>query len=320
MSQPTVLYFGASRGVAFAAYSYLAAQRPELHHVLLLRSPTRFQQSEEYKTLPADVIQRSTYFQGDAHSSENVREVLRLASPDLVGIVSSIGFTPPDSLKATWSLLVHGLDPADICCRALTILMTELSLVYPALTTKPKFVLCSSMGMGKKAHKALAPGLGPMYTLALKAPHVDKIGMEYVMERATLPANPAVPEEASLPRFTPDRSEVLPHILSREAQDALPAPFIPASDICIIRPALLNDGTPKGMSRSVRTPHDGREKNAKDDKGYRVFQEGLAKHESKGKGLYSICRKDAGHFIAEILGGKNADAQMWWGRQPVLGY
>ncbi|KAF8313847.1 hypothetical protein DL93DRAFT_2080748 [Clavulina sp. PMI_390] len=144
--------------------------------------------------------------------------------------------------------------------------------------------------------------------------------MEYVMDRATLPANPDIPAEASLPHFTPDPSEVLPHILSPAAQEALPAPFIPASDVCIIRPALLDDSEPRGMSRSVRTPLDGSEKNEKDDKGYRVIQEGLEKHESKGKGFYSISRKDAGHFVAEILGGKNADAQMWWGRQPVLGY
>ena len=41
---------------------------------------------------------------------------------------------------------------------ALTILVIELNTVYPTLSTKPKFILCSSMGMGKKAHKILPFG------------------------------------------------------------------------------------------------------------------------------------------------------------------
>lgn len=93
MSKPTVLYFGASRGVAFAGYSSLAEQRPDLHHVLLLRSVSRFQDTDEFKSLPEDVRARSTYFEGDAHSAENVRDVLKVAGDNLVAIVSSIGET-----------------------------------------------------------------------------------------------------------------------------------------------------------------------------------------------------------------------------------
>lgn len=91
MSQPTVLHFGATRGVAFAGYSALATQRPDLHHVLLIRSVSRFQTSEEYKSLPEDVRSRSTFFEGDAHNADNVRDVLKAGGDNLIAIVSSIG-------------------------------------------------------------------------------------------------------------------------------------------------------------------------------------------------------------------------------------
>ena len=91
MSKPTVLYFGATRGVAFAGYSSLATQRPDLHHVLLIRSVSRFQGSEEYKSLSEDIRSRSTYFEGNAHSADNVRDVLKASGDNLVAVVSSIG-------------------------------------------------------------------------------------------------------------------------------------------------------------------------------------------------------------------------------------
>lgn len=140
MSKPTVLYFGASRGVAFAGYASLAEQRPDLHHVLLLRSVSRFQESEEFKSLAEDVRARSTYFEGDAHSAENVRDILKVAGDHLVGIVSSVGgqlllcivfhqsldvlcrsfikgFTPPSSLTGFVNVVIKGFTPADLCCR-----------------------------------------------------------------------------------------------------------------------------------------------------------------------------------------------------------
>ncbi|KAF8319618.1 hypothetical protein DL93DRAFT_2074552 [Clavulina sp. PMI_390] len=317
MSRPTVLYFGASRGVAFAAYTSLAAKRPDLHHILLIRSPSRFKESEEYKSLPADVIERSTYFQGDAHSEENIAEVLKVAGPDLHGVVSSIGFTPPSDLAGTWNVLVHGMTPPDLCCRALFILISELAKVYPTLTTKPKFVLCSSMGMGKVPHQALAFGLGPFYTIALTPPHVDKIGMELIMEHAILPST-----DASLPRLFPDFSEVPSHVLTADKFATLPPPFIPPTDVLVLRPALLHDGVPKGWSTTVVLPEDGAKTKVKGDDGYRVIQEGLGPLESKGKSCYSVSRKDVGDFIAIMLsGGKDKEgSEVWWGRQPVLAY
>lgn len=91
MSTPTVLYLGASRGVAFNAYVALATQRPDLHHVLLLRSPSSFEESPEGKSLTEDVRRRTTFFKGDARVVESVRDALRTAGSNLYAVVSSIG-------------------------------------------------------------------------------------------------------------------------------------------------------------------------------------------------------------------------------------
>lgn len=139
-----------------------------------------------------------------------------------------------------------------------------------------------------------------MYTLMLRAPHEDKIGMEIVMEKVLLPTTSE--SQSQPPHFFPKRSEAPARILPATTYDALPAPFLPQTDVCIMRPALLNDGPAKAWGH------------------YRVFQEGTGKEESAGKKLYNISRKDAGDFIAAMLAGKQEGAHVWWGRQPVLGY
>jgi hypothetical protein len=139
-----------------------------------------------------------------------------------------------------------------------------------------------------------------MYTVMLRAPHEDKIGMEIVMEKVVLPATSE--SQPQLPHFFPERSEATPRILPAATYDALPPPFLPQTDVCIIRPALFNDGPAKGWGN------------------YRIFQEGPGKEESAGKKLYKISRKDCGDFIATMLGGKQEGADVWWGRQPILGY
>lgn len=138
-----------------------------------------------------------------------------------------------------------------------------------------------------------------MYTAMLKAPHDDKIAMEIVMKKVLLASSESQPQ---LPDFFPERSEVLPRILPAETYDALPAPFLPPTDVCIMRPAMMTDGPSKGWGN------------------YRIVQEGPGKEESAGKKLYSISRKDCGNFVAAMLSGKQEGANVWWGRQPVLGY
>lgn len=144
-----------------------------------------------------------------------------------------------------------------------------------------------------------------MYTLTLQPFHDDKIGMELVMDKVMLPSSSSSP----IPRFFPDRDEALPKILPQPTYEALPAPFIPQEDVCVMRPALMKDGPLTGWSTGSGS------------KGYRVFQEGPGADETKGKKLYAISRKDCGDFVATMLAGKEeSKTAVWWGRQPVLGY
>lgn len=172
------------------------------------------------------------------------------------------------------------------------------------------------MGMGIKAHKCLAFGyvsrrlsillfcfssirsllsLGAMYSAMLTPPHVDKIGMEVVMAKVTIPSS-------SLPHFFPDRAEAPEQILTDAQFAEVPTAFIPQTDICVPRLALLSDAPAKGWGN------------------YRVIQEGPGADESKGKKMYSIYRSDAGEFIGTLLAGSNPEIQKWWGSQPVLAY
>lgn len=88
---PSVLYLGASRGVGFNAYTTLAAARPELQSVLLLRSIERFQATAKEESLPADILERTTLVPGDAHQVDTIVNALKLAGDNLEAIVTSIG-------------------------------------------------------------------------------------------------------------------------------------------------------------------------------------------------------------------------------------
>lgn len=90
-SQPSVLYLGASRGIGFAAFETLAAARPEIRSVLLLRNVENFQASADGKSIPADVLERTTLVKGDAHEIDTVLNALRLAGDNIEAIVYSIG-------------------------------------------------------------------------------------------------------------------------------------------------------------------------------------------------------------------------------------
>lgn len=152
----------------------------------------------------------------------------------------------------------------------------------------------------------------------LQAAHNDKIGMEIIMDKVMLPPSSSS-SGTPFPRFFPNRTEAVDHILPKETYDALPAAFIPQEDVCVMRPALMGDGPYKGWA-GLGSGADEKAKASVNKGGYRVYQEGPGAEESKGKKLYSISRKDAGDFIAVMLAGQESETAFWWGRQPVIGY
>jgi hypothetical protein len=88
---PSIFYLGASRGVGFSAYISLATARPEVHSVLLLRSVDRFKESPEGKSIPSEILSRTTFVKGDALEINTVLDGLKAAGDNVEAIVSSIG-------------------------------------------------------------------------------------------------------------------------------------------------------------------------------------------------------------------------------------
>lgn len=86
-SQPktsTILYIGASRGIGYAAYESLAKSRPDKHHILLLRSISSFKSRLEYKSLSDDILERTTFVEGDAFNEEDVKRAVSMNGVEAV--------------------------------------------------------------------------------------------------------------------------------------------------------------------------------------------------------------------------------------------
>jgi NAD(P)-dependent dehydrogenase (short-subunit alcohol dehydrogenase family) len=149
-SKPAILYIGASRGMGYAAYTSLAHARPDLHHVLLLRSISSFKSRPEYTKLNEDVVARTTFVEGDAFNEEDVKRVLGMDRYDVQGIVYSVGPPDPTSVVQT---LIHGVqfEPKDYGARGM---FAILKAVAP-LPKPPKLVFVTAVGMGIKGRARL---------------------------------------------------------------------------------------------------------------------------------------------------------------------
>lgn len=292
----TLAYIGASRGVGFAAYSALASAHPDARSVLMVRKPDAVRESPHYLSLDAVIKEHTTLLMGDVHNSDCIEELLDECGSNLSAITYSVGQTPPATFSGTIKAIGKGfpIDPPDLCCRGLIIILKAIQKRYDSYVVKPKLVIVSSMGMGKVAHRTIPLTLRYLYSVVLKNAHADKIAMEVALSKALLPSSVH-------PRFFPSPSEINPRVTTPADIDSAVTPFIAPQDVCVIRPALFTDGEPKGKEH------------------YRVIQEGPGNDESAGKGMHTIARKDVGGFIARLLGG-DEDVQKWWGYQPVVAY
>lgn len=88
---PTVLFFGASRGVGYHAYRNLTLQRPDLRCLLFLRSFETFRWSREGLSLSSAEERRTQIIEGDVLNLQDVRNALTRAGNNLHAIVFSIG-------------------------------------------------------------------------------------------------------------------------------------------------------------------------------------------------------------------------------------
>lgn len=288
-SRPTIAYIGASRGIGYAAFVALSKTRPDLHHILLLRSIESFKKRVEYTALSEEVVPRTTLFEGDAFNEEDVKRLIKEAGQGLEGIVYSVGPPDPESVVQT---LLHGVQftPADYTARGM---FTLLKAVAP-LPTPPKLVFVTAFGMGTKGRARLPFILRVLFNYMLTAAHHDKIAGELAVLKALKPAESA--STSSLPRDFPDPTELK---LAISSYESIPSSFLDPSRVLIVRPAVLTNAPPKGWSA------------------YRVVQDG---EEPKGGALWTISRNDVGGFIAAALAGGSEGAEKWWGHQVAVGY
>lgn len=95
---PTVLIFGATRGVGYHAYHRLlcnairgGCREDGLHFVLLVRSKARFLASKEYANLPEEPYSITDIIEGDVTNIDDVRACVEAAGDGLQTVVFTLG-------------------------------------------------------------------------------------------------------------------------------------------------------------------------------------------------------------------------------------
>ena len=280
MAQKTILYIGASRGSGFYAYSKTAEMRKEVVSCLLVRNVDAFKSSEGYVGLSDDIKARTKIIQGSAHDQKAVKETFDSCGSTLEAVLFTVGFAPPNfsTLELIGQLFTgFTIDPPDLCARALAVVLTELHAFSKGKQQQPKLIVVSSQGITEKGHHHMPFILRQVYPRLIAQPHADKCTMEIIIRDALK----SVPETSVFPE---DKEMVLPI-----PEPKPPTKFLSATQVCVVRPSLLNDNDETGA--------------------YRVAQE------CSISGCYFVSRKDVGHFMSRLLCG---DAEEYWGQQVVI--
>ena len=279
MAQVTILYIGASRGTGFYAYAKTADRRKEVVSCLLVRNVDVFKSSEGYVGLSDDIKARTKIIQGSAHDQKAVKEAFDSCGSTLEAVLFSVGFAPPEmSTLELVGKLFSGfeIDPPDLCARAFAVVLREFH-AYSKGKQQLKLIVVSSQGITEKGHDHMPFILRQIYPRLLAQPHADKCTMEVIIRNALK----SVPETSVFPE---DKEMVLPI-----PEPTPPTKFMSATQVCVVRPSLLNDKEETGA--------------------YRVAQE------CSISGCYFVSRKDVGHFMSRLLCG---DAEEYWGQQVVI--
>ena len=286
---PSVLFLGASRGVAFYTYKTLAELRPDLDFVLVLRNPDVFKKSEEYKSLSQKTIDRTLFIKGDATDSDSLKKALNELTSPLDTLVTSIGGVPVTGLAEIPKILYRGfsINPPNLCTQGITATIPLFQEIYESITSpdgkKPRLVAVTSQGIGAKAHKFLPWYLKIVFSF-IKLPHSDKAAMELSLKQCltSIPEDSLFPEESDISKGSPCKVEIKNQ-----------KKFLDPNNLAIIRPSLLTNGELKGK--------------------YRVGQEGTIRNAGW------ISRRDAGSFVGRMIAGVDGEDK-WWGHQVVVAY
>ncbi|KAJ7772717.1 hypothetical protein DFH07DRAFT_878887 [Mycena maculata] len=198
---------------------------------------------------------------GDALNEADTRRAW-----DAAGIVDAVIFTigtTPSSFSLTKGFLIK---PHNLCTQCMLNVLCTMPTYADA--PQPKFVALSSTGVTPASHKALPFKLKPVYSM-IGVPHRDKVAMERVIAHcagwAWDPKADGAPTIDLMGAGWTDRK-------------GLPAPGS-LENALVIHAGFLTDGPCE----------------ADEGKRYRVSEEEL------GPDGYKISRKDAAHFVVDVL-------------------
>ncbi|KAF7794295.1 hypothetical protein EIP86_005428 [Pleurotus ostreatoroseus] len=259
-----VFALGASRNIGYHSAIRLLEKGATV--TFLLRSPGVF----DTDTTIQRYLQsgHARLVQGDALNIEDVangwEKALEVPSRHVDLVLFTVGGTP--SFSITRGAVI---DPADLCTRALLNVLRALPSSHRTPTTQPKIIAISSTGITQSSKERMPIIMRILYSVLLRQPHEDKLGMERVVAHCAGWAwRDKEPQYDVLPRHW--RS-----VENTPQEGAL-------KRMLLVRGAMFTDGKCMGDVQQTgdKTP-------------YRVSEGDL-----KNNG-YTISREDVAHFLVE---------------------
>ncbi|KAG8901475.1 hypothetical protein FRB99_005279 [Tulasnella sp. 403] len=221
-----VFAIGASRNIGYLSALKFLQQGHTV--AFLLRRTNVFDNDDAMKTYIASG--KVQLIQGDALVEDDMRRAWTEASPvdtpvDLV--LFSVGGTLQFTLKK--GFFIH---PPNLCTTAL---LNTLS-TYPDRSSEiqPKFVVVTSSGITRSSHNDLPFAMKPVYSVLLKSPHADKLGMEKLLHHSS--GSSAAWTEAG-----PKEAILAPGWESKVGETGW------LKHLVIVRPSWLTDGPETGV-------------------------------------------------------------------------
>ena len=211
-----------------------------------------------------------------------VGEYIRFSVAIHIILRRSIGGTP--SFSITRGAVI---DPADLCTRALLNVLRALPSSHRTPTTQPKIIAISSTGITQSSKERMPIIMRILYSVLLRQPHEDKLGMERVVAHCAGWAwRDKEPQYDVLPRHW--RS-----VENTPQEGAL-------KRMLLVRGAMFTDGKCMGDVQQTgdKTPYRGGEGDLKNNG-------------------YTISREDVAHFLVE---GALKDWDRWESKVVTVAY
>lgn len=223
-----IFAIGAGKNIGyFSALHFLSSGHKV---VFFLRSPGAFDNDATIQ--PYLKSGQASIVKGDALDKQAVENAWNAANKDsnVDLVLFTVGGTPV--FKPTQGLVIS---PMDLTTRSLSNVLQSIASTRTQ-DSMPRMIVITSTGVTKASHDNLPFGFKWFYSYALHSPHVDKLGMERLLQYAM---GKKWEEEVE------PSEEVLP---AGWQQHYPPTGWLP--NIVIVRPAFLTDGESKATYKA----------------------------------------------------------------------